>query len=150
MLKAFGLLVDLFPTVAQDLVEEHLQQAVAAQDPHGHLTPLAGEGSPVVGLVFQQPGLLQLPQHVGDGSIGHVQVTGHPGGAGPLLHVLDLEDHLEIVLHRAGDGCLPLRFSCHRIAFRLSSNQFRVTEKDTFGKPPMCSFQVSKSSLEIY
>src|SRR5260221_693650 len=86
-----------------DLLQERLHDAVLLQLPLADGAALLGEVDALVGLVLDQPGLLQLLQHVRDAGRRDAEVLGNLAGAGDLALLLQAVDGLEILLHLAGD-----------------------------------------------
>ena len=72
VLEALGLLVDLVPWDPEDVGEEALDEAVAADDPLGVLLAGAGEGDRLVAGALDVAVLLEAADHLVDGRRGEL------------------------------------------------------------------------------
>ena len=106
VLENLGLVVHAIPGHSQGVREERLDQAVVADHLQRDLLARRGERDSVVGLVADEPQLVEPLEHRGDGRGRHAQALGKRGGRdGPLLVALEAVDGLGVVLHGLGGRC---------------------------------------------
>jgi hypothetical protein len=109
VLEAFCFLVDLVPWIAEDLVEEGLDETMVADDFEGALATGLGEFDAMVFAVDHHGGLGggEFLEHVGDGGAGDGEMVCDLGaGYLALFASAEFEDGLEVVVHGFAAGAL--------------------------------------------
>ena len=101
VLQSLRLVVHLPQLQADDLVQEGLQQAVAAHDVERGSPPLVGELDPAARLPLEQLGIVETTDHARDRRRRDVQRRGERGRADTVLHG-EGEDPLQVVLDGHG------------------------------------------------
>nr|WP_246632842.1 hypothetical protein [Pseudonocardia nigra] len=101
--------VHLVPRHAEDLGEEHLEQAVPPHDPQRVSRPVLGQPDPVTAKAANQIIRLQPLQHRRDSRSRHPQLAGHRRGRDSSAAVSRREDRLWVALNDLGvpDSAAP-------------------------------------------
>ena len=107
VLQQLGFGVHLVPRHAEHLVEERLQQPVAAHDAQRGLLARRGEPQLAPARAVDELALLQPLDHGGDRGRRDAQLGRQQPGGHRLTPVGDVVDRLEVVLARAGKADHP-------------------------------------------
>jgi len=104
VLETLSLLMDGFPTVAEEGDQVCLDDSVTADGAKSGVTAFERENYALVGNVLQQPLLGEPLDHPADRRSGKVQLVSNIVGCGRLPLLRQSVDSLEIILDRACEG----------------------------------------------
>jgi hypothetical protein len=100
--------VDLVPAVAEHLDQEHLEEAVVADELEGYLPAFAGELLASVAVVLDQALGRKAVDHLADARRGDAQTLGQLAGRHGSLVAVEEVKGFEIILLRASEGAAVL------------------------------------------
>src|SRR6202171_4500328 len=114
MLEALRLVVDLVPAVAEDLDEEHLQEAVVPDELERHLAALTRELLAPVAVVLDETLGSESRDHLADAGRGDAQALGELAGRNRGLIPVQLVEGFEVILLGSGEVAASLEPVDHR------------------------------------
>src|SRR5712692_1659455 len=105
MLESLCLFVDLVPAVAEHLDEEHLQEAVMADELEGDLPALACQLLPAVPILRDEP-----RDHLADRRRGDAEALGQVARGHGTRVAVQVVEGFEVILLGLGEGAAPREF----------------------------------------
>src|SRR6202165_989373 len=115
--QPFGFVVDLVPAVAEDLDEEHLQQAVVPNELEGDFAALASELLSAVAVVHDEALSGEARDHFADAGRRDAETLSQVAGRNRALIAVQLVEGFEVILLASGKGAAPLELLDHDLGF---------------------------------